>query len=98
MLLRSMYTSCLMPESRKRLLLNVFRRLAPLRVLWKWEADLAEKDLPANVKASKWLPQLDVLAHNNTRLFVTHAGQSSCQEALCYKKPVVSAQNVLIYI
>ncbi len=46
--------------------------------------------LPSNVMTSKWLPQQDVLAHKNTKLFITHAGQSSFQETLCHKKPAVN--------
>ena len=45
------------------------------------------KDKPSNVKLSKWLPQEAILAHPNLKLFVTHGGQSSSQEALCHKKP-----------
>ena len=39
---------------------------------------------------SNWLPQQDVLAHPNLKVFITHAGQSSFQETLCHQKPVVA--------
>ena len=76
-----------MSPRTKDILLSVFRQLEQ-KVLWKWETDTMA-DQPANVRLSKWLPQQAVLAHNNTRLFITHGGQSSTQEALCHRKPTV---------
>ncbi len=57
-------------------------------VIWKWENDTLE-DRPENVLVRKWLPQQDLLGHAKTKLFVTHSGQSSIQETLCHKVPVV---------
>ena len=68
-------------------LISVFGQLEQ-RIIWKWESETME-DKPDNVMLSKWLPQPDILAHPKLRLFITHGGQSSAQEALCYKKPVV---------
>ena len=39
---------------------------------------------------SKWVPQQDILAHPNLKLFITHGGLGSFQETLCYQKPVVT--------
>ena len=47
------------------------------------------EDKPQNVMLSKWLPQQDILGHPNLRVFVSHGGQSSCQESLCHQKPMV---------
>ncbi len=80
-----------MSEEMRLQLLSVFGRLKQ-RILWKWETeDMPDK--PDNVMLSKWLPQQDVLAHPKLKLFVTHGGQSSCQEALCHKKPTVSENH-----
>lgn len=50
-----------MPEHLRRLLVQAFARL-PHRVLWKWEGNPGDmRDLPPNVKLSRWLPQQDVL-------------------------------------
>ena len=77
-----------MSEEMRLQLLSVFGKLKQ-RILWKWETeDMPDK--PDNVMLSKWLPQPDVLAHPKLKLFITHGGQSSCQEALCHKKPTVS--------
>ncbi len=78
-----------MTEDMRLALVNVFRRLKQ-RVIWKWETeDMPDK--PDNVMLSKWLPQPDILAHPKLKLFVTHGGQSSFQEALCHKKPMVTS-------
>ncbi|XP_014261181.1 uncharacterized protein LOC106673546 [Cimex lectularius] len=68
--------------------MNVFRKLNQ-RVLWKWESD----NLPAapkNVKLSKWFPQQDILAHKNTKLFITHGGLLSVMEAVHNAVPLIS--------
>ncbi len=76
-----------MSEYNRKMLVRVFGGLKQ-RVIWKWETeDMADK--PDNLKLSKWLPQQDILGHPNTRLFITHAGQSSTQETLCHQTPIV---------
>ncbi len=37
--------------------------------------DLQKFNVPKNVMAVDWLPQNDLLGHNKTKLFVTHAGE-----------------------
>lgn len=49
------------------------------RVVIKWEAPPI--DLPSNVLAMDWLPQDGILAHPNTKLFISHCGLSSVNEA-----------------
>ena len=36
-------------------------------------------DVPRNVKFMTWLPQNDLLAHNKTKLFITHGGLNGGQ-------------------
>jgi glucuronosyltransferase len=79
------------PEDMRKTFLSHFSNLK-LKVLWKWETETME-DLPPNVLLSKWLPQQEVLAHPNVKLFITHAGQSSFQESLCHGKPMVSFKS-----
>ena len=88
-----------MSESLRLKLISVLGKVKQ-RVLMKWENEeemmAAADQFPANMMLSKWLPQQDILAHPKLRLFITHGGQSSSQEALCHKKPVViffSAKN-----
>ena len=77
-----------MSAEKKTVFLSVFRKLKQ-NVIWKWDAETME-DLPDNVRLFKWVPQQDILAHPNTKLFITSAGQSSYQETLCQQTPVVS--------
>ena len=77
-----------MSESKRKALINVFGKLKQ-RVIWKWETETME-DKPENLMLSKWLPQQDILGHPNTKLFISHMGQSSAQETLCHQTPVVA--------
>ena len=42
----------------------------------RFAGKLNDKDfkMPSNVKFISWLPQNDLLAHNKTKLFITHGG------------------------
>lgn len=51
------------------------------RVIWKYEDD-SLTDLPPNVLIQKWLPQSDILAHPNVRMFISHGGLFSTLESL----------------
>ncbi|ERL86463.1 hypothetical protein D910_03869 [Dendroctonus ponderosae] len=72
---------------KKQLIINVFGRLKQ-RVLWKFEDDaLPEK--PSNVMVRKWMPQIDILAHPNIKLFISHGGHGSILEALYHGVPTL---------
>ena len=34
-------------------------------------------ELPSRIKVMKWLPQNDIIGHQNTKVFITHCGQNS---------------------
>ena len=68
-----------MPEETKNKFLKVFSKLKQ-RVIWKWEGEMT--GLSPNVRISKWLPQQDILGHKNIRVFITHGGLLSTQEAI----------------
>jgi glucuronosyltransferase len=56
-------------------------------VVWKFKnASIDNK--PNNVFFSEWLPQADLLAHPNVKLFITHAG-ASVQEAIDREVPMI---------
>lgn len=73
------------PEIRKEFL-AAFSKLKET-VIWKYEKDI--DDLPKNVIIRKWLPQLDILGHPKCKLFISHGGGLSTQEALYHGVPIV---------
>ncbi|KAL0852994.1 hypothetical protein ABMA27_012777 [Loxostege sticticalis] len=79
--------SSTLPDEKKDAFLNVFRRLKQT-VLWKWEDDRLDNK-SSNVVVRKWLPQNEVLAHPNVKLFITHGGLLGIQEAIYHGVPVV---------
>ncbi|XP_042221656.1 UDP-glycosyltransferase UGT5-like [Homarus americanus] len=85
--LGSVMDSKSLPLEYQQIFLQVFRRL-PQRVIWKFEGEL--KDVPDNVMISKWLPQQDVLAHDNVKVFITHCGLLSLQETIYHAKPLLA--------
>jgi len=73
--------------------ISTFGRLKQ-RIIWKWEDETkmaSDVDmLPANVKLVPWLPQQDLLGHPKARLFITHGGLFSNQEAVYHGVPLIS--------
>ncbi|XP_050503661.1 UDP-glycosyltransferase UGT5-like [Diabrotica virgifera virgifera] len=59
------------------------------KVLWKSDED-SFLGKPNNIKLSKWLPQEDILAHPNCKLFITHAGFLSTIETIYHGVPVLT--------
>lgn len=77
----------LMNSERKQIFIDTFRKLK-MPIIWKWDEDNIA-DLPKHVMIQKWVPQQDILAHPNLKLFVTHGGLLSVQEALYHMKPLL---------
>ncbi|CAO1355349.1 unnamed protein product, partial [Diamesa hyperborea] len=76
-----------MPKEKFDALLGVFKKIKQ-KVLWKWESDNIP-NLPSNVMVQKWLPQSDVLAHKNVKLFIGHGGIFGIQEAIHRGVPMI---------
>ncbi|KAK4883758.1 hypothetical protein RN001_000029 [Aquatica leii] len=66
--------------------LNVFSKLQEV-VVWKFNVNV--QNVPKNVFISEWLPQNDILGHPKTKLFITHCGRLSTQEAIYHAVPIV---------
>ncbi|CAM1300946.1 Ugt37b1 (predicted) [Pycnogonum litorale] len=58
----------------------------PQRVIWHTDSTTIGK-LPENVKIMKWLPIQDLLAHEKTKLFISHGGLLSLQEVVYHGVP-----------
>ncbi|GAB6026700.1 hypothetical protein CHUAL_013210 [Chamberlinius hualienensis] len=74
-----------MPLEMRNKMIETFSRL-PQRIIWKYEKDIP--DLPKNIKLMKWAPQNDLLAHPNMKLFITHGGLLSINEAIYNGCPI----------
>ncbi|CAG4945776.1 unnamed protein product [Parnassius apollo] len=77
-----------MPKEKLNEFLSTFSKL-PLRILWKWDGGVIE-NLPRNVLTMRWLPQYDILKHDNVKVFISHAGILSTIEAVDAGVPVVA--------
>lgn len=69
-------------------ILQVFARLQQ-KVIWKWEGDEIPRNKSDNVLMVKWMPQDDILAHPNVRLFISHCGLGGVTEALFHGVPIL---------
>ena len=76
-----------LPQEKKQAILKAFSRLKE-DIIWKFEDDTL-KNVPKNVKIMKWVPQSDMLAHPNLKLFITHGGLLSTTEAVTRGVPLV---------
>nr|QIK00365.1 UDP-glycosyltransferase [Xylotrechus quadripes] len=77
-----------LPVEKREALLKTFSNLKQ-KVLWKWEDDVLPGQ-PPNVKLGKWLPQQDILAHPNVKVFITHGGLLSTTETVYHGVPIVA--------
>src|SRR6218665_1497 len=68
--------------------LEAFSRLKQT-VIARMEPPTDGMTVPSNVKLFSWLPQNDILGHANTRLFITHCGNSGQHEMLYHAVPFV---------
>uniref|UniRef100_A0A7G3B2Y9 UDP-glucuronosyltransferase n=1 Tax=Lutzomyia longipalpis TaxID=7200 RepID=A0A7G3B2Y9_LUTLO len=81
--------SAMLGDARQTELLEAFRSLPQYTFLWKFEAESLPVEVPKNVIIRKWLPQSDLLAHPNLKLFISHCGLLSIQEAAWFGVPVL---------
>ncbi|KAG5880371.1 hypothetical protein JTB14_029497 [Gonioctena quinquepunctata] len=59
------------------------------KILWKWEDDSLPGQ-PSNVFLKKWVPQQDILAHPNLKVFITHGGLLSNIETVYHGVPLIA--------
>lgn len=54
----------------------------------KWDDEIENK--PENIFIGKWLPQDDILAHPNIKLFISHCGLGGMVESKYHGVPVLA--------
>jgi UDP-N-acetylglucosamine:LPS N-acetylglucosamine transferase len=66
-------------------------KATPYRIVWQFNKLKLKPGqvLPSNVMALNWIPQNDVLGHENIKLFITHCGNSGQHEALYNAVPML---------
>ncbi|XP_038217918.1 UDP-glucosyltransferase 2-like [Zerene cesonia] len=78
----------LLPANKINLILNVLSKM-PYEVLFKWDS----KDYPPgydNINFFTWIPQSDLLRHQNIKVFITQAGLQSTDEAIDAAVPLIA--------
>ncbi|XP_018027156.1 UDP-glycosyltransferase UGT5 [Hyalella azteca] len=86
MSLGSVARSSAMPQEYKDIFFSAFAKL-PYKVLWKFEEEPQQK--LKNVFVQKWMPQQDILAHPNVKVFISHCGLLGSLEALHLGTPIL---------
>ncbi|XP_055531727.1 UDP-glycosyltransferase UGT5-like [Wyeomyia smithii] len=76
-----------LPDEKREAFLRAFSKLKQ-KVLWKFENETIP-NRPANLMIKAWMPQNDILAHPNVKLFITHGGNLGVTESLYHGKPLV---------
>ncbi|XP_051169162.1 UDP-glucosyltransferase 2-like isoform X2 [Leptopilina boulardi] len=67
-----------------------FAKLSPMRILMKiLNNSTLPPGLPDNVLTMSWIPQIPILQHKNTKVFITHGGLNSMMEAISFAVPMI---------
>ncbi|XP_077294591.1 UDP-glucosyltransferase 2-like [Arctopsyche grandis] len=74
-------------QNKVKNFLEAFKQFPTHGFLWKYKPEVMKHTLPENVLLEGWLPQNDILAHNDIKVFIGHGGALSCQEATWYGIP-----------
>ena len=75
-------------ESQRVAFVRTFAKLKQ-KVIWKYENETLPGK-PENVMIGSWIPQRDIIAHPNVRLFITHGGSLGTTEALSEGVPLLA--------
>lgn len=75
------------PEKTREAFVKAFGKLKQ-KVIWKYENETLPNK-PDNVMISSWIPQRDLLAHPNCKLFITHGGFLGTTEASAEGVPMI---------
>ncbi|XP_065216818.1 UDP-glucosyltransferase 2-like [Planococcus citri] len=83
----SLIKTASIPNEIMTIILQAFAQI-PQRVIMKYEIPL--KNVPENVMVLNWLPQRDILEHNNVIAFISHCGQGGVNEAIYTATPILA--------
>ncbi|CAD7082964.1 unnamed protein product [Hermetia illucens] len=80
--------SSMFPDEKQQMILDVVRKFPSYNFIWKFGKDISHDNI-SNLLIRKWLPQNDILAHPNIKLFISHGGGLSSNEATWHGVPLV---------
>ncbi|KAE9548506.1 hypothetical protein FO519_008282 [Halicephalobus sp. NKZ332] len=66
---------------------GAFENLTDYRIVFSYDGE--PREVPKHVKLSPWAPQKDILNHPKTKIFISHSGIKSTNEALCAGIPLI---------
>jgi glucuronosyltransferase len=75
------------PVEKREAFIRIFSKLKQ-KVIWRYSNDTLPNN-PGNIKIGSWLPQRDILAHQNVKVFITHGGLLGTTEAIIEGVPVL---------
>uniref|UniRef100_A0A7E4W1M3 UDP-glucuronosyltransferase n=1 Tax=Panagrellus redivivus TaxID=6233 RepID=A0A7E4W1M3_PANRE len=76
------------PEYIKTAFWGALRQFTTYRTVFTYD-DVPPPDVPSHIKVMKWAPQTALLQHPSVKLFLSHAGLKSLNEAICAGVPLV---------
>ncbi|KAK0405158.1 hypothetical protein QR680_017832 [Steinernema hermaphroditum] len=68
---------------------EAINEMTDYRVIFGYNAPTTNITVGSHVKLVPWCPQVDILNHSSTRLFITHGGMKSLREAICSSTPLI---------
>lgn len=77
-------------EGRLKEIIGALAEIPDYSFIWKIDLTGLNVKIPRNVFVENWLPQNDILAHNKTVLFISHAGALSTQESTWHGVPMLA--------
>ncbi|XP_044750041.1 UDP-glycosyltransferase UGT5-like [Coccinella septempunctata] len=77
----------LIPEHQQKAIFKVLGEMAPMKVIFK--SELKHENVPKNIMVKSWIPQADILAHPNTKLFISHGGLGGNTESVYHGVPIL---------
>ncbi|KJH48627.1 UDP-glucoronosyl and UDP-glucosyl transferase [Dictyocaulus viviparus] len=86
--LGSLVKSSQMPVAVRQAFIDAFRSFMDYVIIWK--DDELKNTTIANIHFYSWIPQVDLLADGRVKLFITHGGMNSIQEALLFGVPMIT--------
>jgi len=62
------------PPQVTKAFFDAFERLSDYRIIFSFRGKFPERKLLPHIRLVSWAPQLDLLAHPKTKVFLTHCG------------------------